>query len=206
MSRFARRHVVILAGAPLLAAFVACSSKPATQGAPGPAAPGPTAAPVASAAASASASASARRAAFKEDDFVESEKSRDPFRKFLRELKKQQDGSASRTQVNVMLREYSIEDLRLVALVTHTDTPRAMLLDPQGRGWVVTKGQFVGRPEIVHAGGQSGADYEMYWRVDRIRDADIVLMRDDPNHPEVAAATHVVALRPEGDTVPGSPL
>ena len=37
---------------------------------------------------------------------------------------------------------------------------------------MVTKGQFIGRPEVVHAGGPGGVDYELNWRVDRIREGD----------------------------------
>ena len=70
-------------------------------------------------------------------------------------------------------------------------------MDPTGRGWIVIKGQFLGRPEIVHAGGQGGVDYELNWRVDRIRDGDIVLVREDPAHSDVQAATRVIPLRTE---------
>jgi type IV pilus assembly protein PilP len=70
-----------------------------------------------------------------------------------------------------------------------------MLVDPTGRGWVVVKGQFIGRAEVVHSGGPGGMDYELNWRVDRIRDTDIVLVREDPAHSDVPAATRVIALK-----------
>ena len=57
---------------------------------------------------------------------------------------------------------------------------------------------FGGRAEIVQ-GGASGADYEINWRVERIRDSDIVLVRDDPTNPDVPSATRIIPLRPEGD-------
>jgi len=105
----------------------------------------------------------------------------------------------------VLLDRYAIDELKLIGLVTRTDTPRAMLVDPSGRGWVVSKGQFLGRAEIVHAGGPGGVDYELNWRVDRIREGDLVLVREDPAHADIAPATRVLALRagePTGDAVP----
>ena len=63
-------------------------------------------------------------------------------------------------------------------------------------GHVVHEGQFVGRSEVVQ-GGTSGAEYEINWRVDRIRDTDIVLVREDPANPDVPTATRVIPLRPD---------
>jgi len=131
---------------------------------------------------------------FHEDDFVESDRSRDPFRSFSKLFTDQGKGRV-KTQRRVLLDHYSIEDLKLIGLITRTDTPRAMLVDPTGRGWVVTKGQFIGRAEVVHAGGPGGVDYELNWKIDRIRDNDLVLVREDPAHTEIAAATKVIPLR-----------
>ncbi|MET0595901.1 MAG: hypothetical protein ABW133_24590 [Polyangiaceae bacterium] len=78
-----------------------------------------------------------------------------------------------------------------------------MLVDPSGKGWVVTKGQFICRPEIVHASGPGGVDYELNWKIERIREGDLVLVREDPAHTDVPAATRVISLRPpESDTTP----
>jgi type IV pilus assembly protein PilP len=71
-----------------------------------------------------------------------------------------------------------------------------MLIDPTKTGHVVHEGQFVGRSEVVQ-GGTSGAEYEINWRVDRIRDTDIVLVREDPANPDVPTATRVIPLRPD---------
>ncbi len=101
----------------------------------------------------------------------------------------------------MLLDHYGIDELKLIGLVTRTETPRAMLVDPTGRGWVVTKGQFIGRPEIVRSGGPGGVDYELNWKVDRIRDGDLVLIREDPAHADVPPATRVIPLRgPETPT------
>jgi type IV pilus assembly protein PilP len=100
-----------------------------------------------------------------------------------------------RSQRQVLLDQFPIDDLKLIGLVTRAEPSRAMLLDPSGRGWVVSKGQFIGRSEIVHSGGPGGVDYELNWKVDRIRDGDLVLVREDPAHPDVPPATRVIALR-----------
>ena len=71
----------------------------------------------------------------------------------------------------------------------------ALLTDPGGLGWVAKVGDFVGKSELVHAGGPTGTDVAVNWRVDRIRDGDIVFIREDPSHPEIPPTTRVVALR-----------
>ena len=55
----------------------------------------------------------------------------------------------------------------------------------------------------MQAAGRTGASYEINWRVDRIRDGDIVLIREDPANPDVPSATRVIPLRPEGSDVSG---
>jgi type IV pilus assembly protein PilP len=142
------------------------------------------------------------KADFREDDFSETDRSRDPFRSFAK-LFSEQGKARVKSQRQVLLDHYAIDDLKLIGLVTRTDTPRAMLVDPTGRGWVVTKGQFIGRPEVVHAGGPGGVDYELNWKVERIREGDLVLVREDPAHSDVPPATRVIALR--SAETPGQP-
>ena len=79
------------------------------------------------------------------------------------------------------------------------DYPRAMLVDPTGKGWVVKRGDFVGRADVVRIGGAGGAEYQLNWRVDRVRDGDIVLIREDPAQPSIPPATKVVPLHTEKD-------
>lgn len=201
-----RRHAWALSLAAGFAAalFGACSSggpTPSPFADAGPALP-PARGPAAVAAAP-SASAPVPKIEFHEDDFAETERSRDPFRSFAK-LFSSQGKARVKSQRQVLLDHYAIDDLKLIGLVTRTDTPRAMLVDPSGRGWVVTRGQFIGRPEVVHAGGPGGVDYELNWRVDRIREGDLVLVREDPSHAEIPAATRVIALRTEtpGEATP----
>jgi type IV pilus assembly protein PilP len=132
-----------------------------------------------------------------EAEFSESERSRDPFRSFL-DIFKEETKGAARSQREVVLSQYAIDELKLIGIVTRAEPAKAMLLDPQGTGHVVKRGQFVGRADIVQAAGRTGASYEINWRVDRIRDGDIVLIREDPANPDVPSATRVIPLRPEG--------
>lgn len=135
-----------------------------------------------------------------EAEFTESERSRDPFRSFEKLFKDENKGAA-KSQREVVLSQYAIDELRLIGIVTRAEPAKAMLVDPGGTGHVVQRGQFVGKADIVQAAGRTGASYEINWRVDRIRDGDIVLVREDPSNPDVPSATRVITLRPEGTDV-----
>lgn len=133
---------------------------------------------------------------FGENEFTESDRNRDPFRSYASMFIEQ----AKRPTVNqrtVLLSQYSIDELKLVGIVQGADYPRAMLVDPTSKGWIVKKGDFIGRPDVVHTGGTNGSDYQLNWRVDRVRDGDIVLTREDPAQPGIAPATRVIPLRTE---------
>jgi type IV pilus assembly protein PilP len=165
----------------------------------GSAAPKGSAAPPSSAAA-AGPDAGPPKIEFQEAEFAENEKSRDPFRSygtlFVEEAK-----ARVKSQRQVLLDQYSVDELKLVGIVTRIQPAKAMLVDPSGKGHVVQRGQLIGRPELVAAGASSRASYEINWRVDRIRDGDIVLVREDPANPDVPSATRVIPLRPEGSLV-----
>jgi type IV pilus assembly protein PilP len=183
-----------------------CGDEPATTAnsanAPAKAAPA-KAKPGASAAPSAAASvAPPPKFDVTEAELSESERSRDPFRAFLDIFKEETKGTA-RSQREVVLSQYAIDELKLIGIVTRAEPAKAMLVDPRGTGHVVQRGQFVGKADIVQAAGRTGASYEINWRVDRIRDGDIVLIREDPANPDVPSATRVIPLRPEGTDVAG---
>lgn len=133
---------------------------------------------------------------FQETAFIESERSRDPFRNYAKVFVDEARGQV-RSQREVVLEQYAIDELRLVALIQRIHPPKAMLVDPSGVGHVVQRGQFIGRASVVQPTGGVGAAYEVNWRVDRIRDGDLVLVRDDPSNPDVPSATRVVPLRTE---------
>jgi type IV pilus assembly protein PilP len=161
--------------------------------------------PAASASAAPAASAAAARPPqrdFPESEFTETERSRDPFRPYARKFVEDEKGRV-KSQRQVLLAEFSVDDLKLIGIVTRIAPARAMLVDPTGKGHVVRRGDFVGRADLVQMAGASGATYELNWRLDRIRDGDVVLVREDPNNPDVPAATKVIPLRPEGGIVTG---
>ena len=179
------------------AAASASAWRPSVAGAPAPAAaaPAPAAAPDAN-------MPPPPKFEIVEQEFTESERSRDPFRSFLDIFKEEVRGTA-KSQREVVLSQFAIDELKLIGIVTRAEPHKAMLVDPGGVGHVVQRGQFVGRADIVQAAGRTGASYEINWRVDRIRDGDIVLIREDPANPDVPSATRVIPLRPEGTQVSG---
>ena len=134
---------------------------------------------------------------YTENDFVESDRNRDPFRSFM--VQQQPATREALNQRKVELAQYSIDELKLIAIVLGGDKPRAMFLDPSGKGTVVYKGTFVCRAEVVHIGGSNGPEYQLNWRIDRIRDGDVVLIREDPAQPAIPPATRVIPLHPEAD-------
>jgi type IV pilus assembly protein PilP len=195
------RRLVSLALLPVL--LTACGSEPAPQETvgPGSAAPGGSAAPAVASAARKTAPAPSGippRREFPEAEFTETERSRDPFRSYSMKFAEEVRG-AVKSQRQVVLAEFAVDDLKLIGIVTRIAPSRAMLVDPTGRGHVVHRGDFVGRADVVQTGGARGSIYELNWRLDRIRDGDVVLVREDPNNPDVPAATKVIPLRPEGE-------
>jgi type IV pilus assembly protein PilP len=117
---------------------------------------------------------------------VEGDASRDPFRSFPQTTTPTPDDSRPRKS-----RRYALDELHLIGLVTGTGAPRAMLVDPRGKGWIVSPGDLVGRAETVRAGAGERA---VSWRVDRIRENELVLVRDDVDQ-GARATTRVLALQ-----------
>jgi type IV pilus assembly protein PilP len=181
-----------LAAACLLPLAVACSEAKVNQST----APPVRTSPVASASAS-GLPPELKGPEYTENDFVESDRNRDPFRSFL--VQNQPANRQALNQRKVELAQYSIDELKLVAIVQGSDQPRAMFVDPTGKGTVVYKGTFICRPEVVHIGGSNGPEYQLNWRIDRIRDTDVVLIREDPAQPTIPPATRVIPLHPEAD-------
>jgi type IV pilus assembly protein PilP len=136
---------------------------------------------------------------FSDSDFAENERNRDPFRSFVASA----SATTKRTgnvQRDVILTQYALEELRLVAIVGGGDYSRAMVVDPDGKGWVIKRGDWVGRPELVHIGGVNGADYQVNWRVTKVRDGDVVFTREDPAQPAISPVSRVIVIRSDGDS------
>jgi type IV pilus assembly protein PilP len=188
------RLAIALALTPLVAVcLVGCSDKIMTS------APPPPAARSAGQAGDAGLPVAAKTVEYTENDFVENDHNRDPFRSYVT-LFVEKNTTPQKIQRYVVLEQYSIDELKLVAIVTGGEYPRAMLVDPTTKGWVVKRGDFLGRPDVVHTGGTNGTDYQLNWRVDRVRDGDVVLIREDPAQPGIAPATRVIPLHPESSS------
>lgn len=139
---------------------------------------------------------------FTETDFTETDKSRDPFRPFSKAFVAQAKGRITVQRV-VLAERFALDELKTVGLVSRGDV-KALMTDPTGLGWIVKIGDYVGKPEVVHTGGPTGSDVAINWRVDRIRENDIVFVREDPSHPEIPPTTRVIVLYPP-DQTPGAP-
>lgn len=137
------------------------------------------------------------RPAIDEAEFVETDRSRDPFRSYARSFVEEAKGSV-RSQLEVVLSDYSLDELKLIGIVTRLQPAKAMLMDPSGKGHVIQRGQFVGRADVIRGTDRAGSTYQINWRVDRIREGDVVFVREDPKNPDVPTVTRVVPLRPEG--------
>jgi type IV pilus assembly protein PilP len=185
---------VVAGGLSLVFAAQGCGTP---SSAPPPPPAGAAAAPKPSAKASASASSSVATITFNEADFTESDGSRDPFHPFAQVVKPTGDTKVV-PQYQVVLEKYAIDELKLVAIVKAGDQRSAMFVDPSGKGHVVTRGMHLGRGEVVKLGPGAMTSYPLYWKVDRIKDSDVVLVREDTLHPDVAPTYREIPLHTEG--------
>jgi type IV pilus assembly protein PilP len=134
---------------------------------------------------------------YTDDDFSELDvQHRDPFRSFARAFKAQ---AAAPAQRRVLLPSTSLDEMKLIAIVTGIATPRAMLTDTAQVGHVIRRGDYIGRPEVVQTGGSEGMPVTLNWRVDRIRPGSVVLTREDPTSPDKPPLTRVMPLHEGGE-------
>lgn len=130
---------------------------------------------------------------FTEEDFAESERSRDPFRSY-EDLFVEKADRRSLQRAKVLLEEFALDELKLIGVISRIVPAKAMVVDPGGKGHVIERNDLVGRAERVQA-GSSNDEFEINWRVDRIRESDVVFVREDPANPDVPSATRVLSLR-----------
>ncbi len=131
---------------------------------------------------------------FRDSDFVEGPQNRDPFRNFANELRPKAPIVAQRM---VLMPDTAVDDMRLIAIISGIDQPRAMIVDQRGVGYVTTRGDFVGKAEIVQGGGSESLPVALNWRIDRIRLDEVVLAREDPSAPNRPPLTKVIPLHEE---------
>ncbi len=186
------KHPLLTLGLCACAVAAGCDDPSVQIGAPGPTGAGLVATPAQAAAAAATQEQA--RAPFRDDDFVESDRNRDPFRSYARMFSVKPPETAQR---NVAMPNTAIEEMRLIGIVTGNARPRAMLVDPSGVGHVVERGVYIGRPQVVQA--TENVQMMLHWRVDRIRENEVVLTREDPTDPSRPPLTRVAPLR-EGES------
>lgn len=133
---------------------------------------------------------------YRDEDFVETDRNRDPFRSYAAMFLPQAD-EIVRPQRDVIMPDTPLEEMRLIAIVSGIASPSAMIEDQDGAGHTVHRGDFIGREDVVNAGGAEGLPVTLNWRVDRIHADSIILTRDDPTAPNRVPLTRVIPLHPE---------
>ncbi len=177
----------------LAAALCACESNDAvlSQSAPRPpSAPGA----VASQAPAQRPQAELPVRTIRDSDFAEGSQNRDPFRNYASELRPKAPVAAQRL---VLMPDTPVDEMKLIAIISGIDQPRAMIVDQRGVGYVTTRGDFVGKAEIVQGGGSESLPVALNWRIDRIRIDEVVLAREDPSAPNRPPLTKVIPLHEE---------
>jgi hypothetical protein len=172
-----------------------CDEEPVAAGRGlGPGGPAPAGAAAAATAAAETKSGPREAMNYKDEDFVESITNRDPFRSYTTVFRADlPDGSSP--QRRVYMPTTAVEEMRLIAIVTGLPKPKAMLLDPMGVGHTVERGDYIGRPKVVQASGNVAMT--LNWRVDRIRENEVVLTQEDASDPTRVALTKIIPLREE---------
>lgn len=128
--------------------------------------------------------------AIRAEDLVESETHRDPFRSALALFEPK---TLHAPQRSVLMPNTSIEEMRLIAVVSGIARPRAMLVDRLGIGYVVEQGNYIGRAEAVPS-GSDGLTLSLNWQVDRVLAHELVLERDNPSAPDRPPLTRILPL------------
>ncbi|HTU63585.1 MAG TPA: hypothetical protein VMF89_34215, partial [Polyangiales bacterium] len=131
----------------------------------------------------------------KDDDFTESERHRDPFRSFTAAARTQVAEAAPDTQRLVIMPDTNVEDMKLIAVISGLDRPKAMLVDPAQVGYVVQRGDYIGKPKVFQSTGSVAMT--LNWRVDRIRENEVVLTRQDPSDLGRPPMSRIISMRDE---------
>jgi Tfp pilus assembly protein PilP len=135
-----------------------------------------------------------------ESSFIADARRRDPFAPFLEVLVKE-DKTAVEVQREVKLKEYDIAELKLIGIITNIGDDRAMVTTPDKTGYVLKRGDYVGRADFIKQ-GNDGDTIQVNWRVARINgsgkeeERGIYLVRDDPTTSRSADVTRFIPLHP----------
>ena len=128
-----------------------------------------------------------------ERDFLESPTNRDPFRDFSDMfVVRVASTTPAKNEKDVLVSKYALEELKIVGIISG-NSGRVLANDPAGLGWVLRVGDFVGKAEYIHGSGSGDASMPVNWRLDRIRENDVVFIRESPD-PAAPASTRVLSL------------
>ena len=87
----------------------------------------------------------------------------------------------------------------MIAIITNVGDPRAMVVPPDGVGFILRRGDYVGKPDYVDP-GSGGEKIQINWKVHRIHgsgkeeERGIHLVRDDPLTPTPNDVTRFLPL------------
>ena len=84
-----------------------------------------------------------RRKVLRDEDFIESDTNRDPFRSFLSLFVTKAVATTRATPA--IFDKFALEELSLIAVVSGTDKPMAMFRDPGGLGQVIKRGDYLSK-------------------------------------------------------------
>lgn len=84
-----------------------------------------------------------RKKVLRDEDFVETDDNRDPFRSFLGLFVEKRPVQIK--SVPAIFDKFALEELTLIAVVSGTETPMAMFRDPGGLGQTIRRGDYVSK-------------------------------------------------------------
>jgi len=148
--------------------------------------------PAAAASAGSAVSSADQKLVLKDEDFVESERNRDPFRSYNTSPGAKDPVAVNDPQRPVVMPDTAVEEMRLIAVVLGLSRPKAMLTAPDGVGYVVQRGDYLGKPKVLQATGS--VPLTLNWRVDRIREHEVVLTRQDPTDASHTPMSRIIAM------------
>jgi hypothetical protein len=153
---------------------------------------GTTTKPAAAASGSNPLASAQQKLVLRDEDFVESERNRDPFRSYAFATPKGATEAVTDPQRPVVMPDTAVEQMRLIAVVLGLSRPKAMLTAPDGVGYVVQRGDYLGKPKVLQATGS--VPVTLNWRVDRIREHEVVLTRQDPTDASHTPMSRIITM------------
>ena len=135
-----------------------------------------------------------------EISFIPDSRRRDPFAPFFEVLLKQEK-TVVEIQRDVKLKDYDISELKLIGIITNIGDDRAMVTTPDKTGYVLKRGDYVGRTDFIKQ-GSDGEVIQVNWRVARIHgsgkeeERGIYLVRDDQTTSRGVDVTRFIPLHP----------